>query len=52
MKWHYTKFNDFPVDNSTRERMCICKTKSDNLEALIYNDNDHYWHDPLSKDHF
>lgn len=50
MKWHYTKSNDFPVGNSTRERVCIGKTKLGKFEFLTYSDYDHLWYDPISKD--
>lgn len=52
MKWHYAKANDFPVGNSTRERMCIGETKwgEGELEFLTYSDYDHHWYDPVSKD--
>ena len=50
MKWHYTKSNDFPVGNSSRERVCIGKTKCGKFEILTYSDYDHFWYDPISKD--
>lgn len=52
MKWHYTKANDFPVGDSTRERLCVGETKwgEGELEFLTYSDYDHHWYDPVSKD--
>lgn len=50
MKWHYTKANDFPVGDSTRERLCVCETKWREFEFLTYSDYDHHWYDHVSKE--